>query len=537
LKKDNASDVAEICRRLDGLPLAIELAAARTKLLQPQAILARLDDKLKLLTGGARDLPSRHQTLRNTLEWSYSLLNEGEKQLYARLSVFVGGFTLEAAETVCNVENKFDILEGLTALVDNSLLRQEATPNGEARFSMLEIIRAYAVERLAESGGSPALQANHAQYFGNIIMNQAGVEIYSPNSQHWLTWFERELDNIRAALNWSLATPEGLQLGVGMIFMLFWFWYRRGHFTEGQQWAEKFLAVPAVQNIPPMRAMALASSGMMALWQGQQETALGKLQETLAIQQQLENDRMVAPSQMANGIAFINMGRDSDAEPLLHQAGQFFKQTGDDYFHGLTLVHLGNAELGLGHTEQARAYHEEALGKARDINENWLIAFALNNLGEVARTQGQYEMARKYYEECETLLPDSGDKGDRARFVHSLGYIAQHESNYERAESQFRSSLTMFRRLGNRRGMAECMAGLAGLKARQGEAEWGAVMLSAAETLLKVTGGAWWPADRVEVEANQEFLRSALGAAELSAAQKKGRAMTLEQALAFASET
>jgi predicted ATPase len=536
LTKDNASFVTEICLRLDGLPLALELAAARVKLLSPQAILARLNNQLKLLTGGARDLPSRHQTLRNTLEWSYSLLNEDEKQLYARLSVFVGGFALEAAETVCNAENKFDILEGLTALVDNSLLRQEETPDGEPRFSMLEIIRAYAVERLAESGETPALQANHAQYFGNIILNQAGSEVYSSNSQQWLTWFERELDNIRATLNWSLATPHGIQIGVGLIFTLFWFWYRRGYFTEGQQWAEKFLAVPDVQTIPPMRALALGSSGMMALWQGQQETALGKLQETLAIQQQLEDDQMVAGSQMANGIAFINMGRDGDAQPLLQQAGQFFKQAGIDYFHGLTLVHLGNAELGLGHTEQARAYHEEALGKARDINENWLIAFALNNLGEVARTQGQYDIARKYYEECEILLPDSGDKGDRARFVHSLGYIAQHEGNYERAESQFRSSLTMFRRLGNRRGMAECMAGLAGLKARQGKADWGAVMLSAAESVLKVTGGAWWPADRVEVEANQEFIRSALGEVELSTAQKKGRAMTLEQALAFASE-
>ncbi|HLO31415.1 MAG TPA: NB-ARC domain-containing protein, partial [Anaerolineales bacterium] len=309
LTKDNASFVTEICLRLDGLPLALELAAARVKLLSPQAILARLDDQLKLLTGGARDLPSRHQTLRNTLEWSYSLLNEDEKQLYARLSVFVGGFTLEAAETVCNAENKFDILEGLTALVDNSLLRHEETPDGEPRFSMLEIIRAYAVERLAESGETPALQANHAQYFGNIILNQAGQEIYLSNSQQWLTWFERELDNIRATLNWSLATPQGIQIGVGLIFTLFWFWYRRGYFTEGQQWAEKFLAVPDVQNIPPMRALALASSGMMALWQGQQETALGKLQETLAIEQQLEDDRMVAGSQLSNGIAFINMGR------------------------------------------------------------------------------------------------------------------------------------------------------------------------------------------------------------------------------------
>jgi predicted ATPase len=534
LTKDNASSVTEICLRLDGLPLALELAAARVKLLSPQAILSRLDDRLKLLTGGARDLPSRHQTLRNTLEWSYSLLNDDEKKLYTRLSVFVGGFTLEAAEAVSNVENKFDILEGLTALVDNSLLRQEEV-YGEPRFGMLETIRAYAVERLAESGETPVLQASHATYFGDIILNQ-GMKIYSPESNYWLTWFERELDNIRATLNWSLTIPQGIQLGVGLIFMLFWFWYRRGHFTEGQQWTEKFLALPDVQNTLPMRAMALASSGMMALWQGQQETALAKLKETLAIEQQLEDDRMVATSQMANGIAFINMGRDGDAKPLLEEASQFLEAV-DPYFYALTLVHLGNAELGLGHPDKAQAYHSKAEAAARQINENWLVSFALNNLGEVARTQGQYDLARKYYEECEMLLPDSGDKGDRARFVHSLGYIAQHEGDYGQAESQFSKSLKMFRQLGNRRGMAECMAGLAGLKARQGQVEWGAVMLSAADSVLKVTGGAWWPADRVEVEANQEFIRSVLGEAELDAAQKKGGAMTLEQALAFASET
>jgi len=535
LTKDNASFVAEICRRLDGLPLALELAAARVKLLSPQAILSRLDDQLKLLTGGARDLPTRHQTLRNTLEWGYSLLNEDEKKLYARLSVFVGGFTLEAAEAVCNPDGKLDVLEVVTSLVNNSLVRQEDADD-QPRFGMLETIRAYALERLADGGEKEALQAGHAQYFGNIILNQAGPEVYSPKSQQWLTWFERELDNIRAMLNWCLVTPQGFQLGAGSIMMLFWFMYRRGHFIEGMQWAEKFLAIPEIQNSPPLRAMAMASSGMMALWQGQQQTALARLQETLAIEQRLEDDNMVATSQMANGIAFINMGRDGDAKPLLEQASSFFENS-NPYFHALTLVHLGNAELGLGYPEKAREYHSHAETAARQLNENWLISFALNNLGEVARVQGQYDVARKYYEECEALLPDSGDKGDRARFVHNLGYIAQHESDYDHAEDQFRKSLRMFRRLGNRRGMAECMAGLAGLRARKGDAAWGATMLSAAESMLKVTGGAWWPADRVEVEANQEFIRSALSEAEFMEAQKKGQAMSLEQALTFASES
>lgn len=532
LTKDNASSIADICRRLDGLPLALELAAARIKLLPPQAILTRLDDSLKLLTGGARDLPSRHQTLRNTLEWSYGLLNEDEKTLYARLSVFVGGFTLEAAEAVCNADKKIDILEGLSSLVNNSLLRQEEI-NGEPRFGMLETIRAYALERLAEGGEMETLQGVHAQYFGDIILNQAGLQIYSSNALHWLTWFEQELDNIRAMLNWSLVTPQGLQLGVGSIMMLFWFMYRRGHFIEGLQWAEKFLAMPEVQNTPPLRALALASGGMMALWQGQQETALARLQETLAIVQGLEDANMVATSQMANGIAFINMGRDNDALPLLEEASRFL-ESNNPYFHALTLVHLGNAELGLGHSDKAHDYHSKAEAAARQIHENWLLSFALNNLGEVARTQGQYDLARKYYEECEALLRATGDRGDVARFVHNLGYIAQHEEEFELAESQFRKSLTMFRRLGNRRGIAECLAGLAGLKARQGQVGWGTTMLGAAESVLKITGGAWWPADRVEVERNREMMQSALSADEFAKAWKTGEAMNIDQAIVFA---
>jgi len=536
LTKDNASAVAEICRRLDGLPLALELAAARIKLLQPQAILTRLDDRLKLLTGGARDLPTRHQTLRNTLEWSYDLLHADEKTLYARLSVFVGGFTFEAAEAVCNPDGKLDILEGLTALINNSLLRQEETADGEPRLGMLETIRSYALEQLTESGELEALRAQHAQYYGNVITNQMGfIELYDANAPRWLSWLEREHDNIRATLTWSLSTPQGIELGVMLVAMLFWFWYRRGYFIEGSMWADRVLAAPALQAESLLRAMALMSNGMLALWQGKQEIGLAHLQESLSIEQKLGDKQWLAPVLMGNGVALINMGRDSDAQPFFEQAAAMFKEQNIAPFHAITLVHLGNAELGLGNLEQARAYHEEALAEVRVVDENWLIAFALGNLGEVARTQGQFDQARKYYEECETLLRATGDRGDVARFVHNLGYIAQHEEDLELAESQFRKSLAMFRRLGNRRGIAECLAGLAGLKAQQGQTEWGTIMLSAAESVLKITGGAWWPADRVEVERNREMMKSALGADEFAKAQKTGVAMDIDQAIAFAS--
>jgi tetratricopeptide (TPR) repeat protein len=282
--------------------------------------------------------------------------------------------------------------------------------------------------------------------------------------------------------------------------------------------------------------MALAASGFLAVWQGEHEEGLVQIEESLTIAQRLQDEQMMPLLLMINAIAYISMGRDHTAQPLLRDALELFEQQNLPYFHIMTMVLLGNVQLGMRNLEQARALYEDAAVRARVFGENWVLSFALSNLGEVARSQGQYDLAGKYYEECEALLRDTGETGDLARFAHNLGYIAQHEGDFTRAESQFWKSLTIFRRLGNRRGIAECLAGLAGLKARQGEAQWGAILLSAAESLIQSTGGAWWPADRVEVEANQEIIRSALSESELTAAQKKGKAMTLEEALTFALE-
>jgi len=401
---------------------------------------------------------------------------------------------------------------------------------------MLETIRAYALERLTESGGMETLQQGHAQYFGEIVISQAGQQLYSANAPYWLGWLERELDNVRATLSWSLSKPALAEFAAGIVMSLVWFWYRRGYFSEGRMWSGRLLAAPELKASGVPRALALLANGLMAIWQGEQDLALAHFKESQTIWQELNNEQYKALITLGNGIALINKGNDREALPMLQESQKLFKEQNQPFFYILSLVHLGNVELGLGNTERARALHEEAQAEARPINDHWLLSFALNNLGEVARVQGQYELARKYYKESDSLLTDTGDNGDKARFVHNLGYIAQHEEEFELAEEQFRKSLMMFRQLGNRRGMAECMAGLAGLKARRGDAEWGAVMLSAAESVLKVAGGAWWPADRVEVEANQEIMHISLSEIELTAAQNKGKAMTLEQALAFASE-
>jgi len=535
LTKDNASSIAEICRRLDGLPLALELAAARVKLLQPQAILKRLDDSLKLLTGGARDLPTRQQTLRNAIEWSFNLLNEDEKTLYARLSVFVGGFTLEAVEAICNTEDNVDVFESLTSLVNNSLVRQVETQDGEPRFGMLETIRAYALEQLTQNGELDVLRSRHAHYFGDIILSQAGPRLYSADAPHWLGWLEREHDNVRATLSWSQSDPALAEFAAGLVMSLVWFWYRRGYFSEGRIWSGRLLTDPEIKTSGAPRALALQANGLMSIWQGEQDLALAQFNESTRIWHELNNVQNAALIILGNGIALINKGHDQEALPLLQESQKLFKEQNQPFFYILSLVHLGNVELGLGHTEEARALHEEAQSLARPINDQWLLSFALNNLGEVARVQGQYDRARNYYEEADTLLADTVDNGDKARFVHNLGYIAQYEEEFKLAETQFRKSLKMFRRLGNRRGIAECLAGLAGLKARQGQTEWGATLLSAAESVLKITGGAWWPADRVEVERNRVMLKSALGDDEFAAAQKRGETMNIDQAITFAS--
>jgi predicted ATPase len=535
LTENNASAVAQICQRLDGLPLAIELAAARIKMLPPQAILARLNARLKLLTGGAQDLPARQQTLRNTLDWSYSLLNAQEKMLYAQLAVFVGGFTLEDAEAICNPESTLDILEGITSLVNNSLLRQEEITGGDPRFRMLETIREYALERLVESGEMPELQQRHAHYYFDIILNQASYGITSRESTAWLNRLEREHDNIQAALEWCLTTPAGRELALSILATLTWFWYRRGFFNEGRIWTDRLLAASR-EEPTPVRAASLQMSSRMAMWRGDLNNAVARASESLTVWQRLEDEQKIPMSLMETGVALINIGKDREAHSLLKEAESLFKESGKSYFHAITLVHLGNVSLGLGNPAEARDWLEQAHPIFKQIGEEWGLSFMLNNLGEVARVQGNYEQAYEYYKESESLLRATGDKGDLARLVHTLGYIAGHRGQEVLAEMQFRESLAMFRKLGNKRGIAECIAGLASLRAKQGKAQVGAQMLGAAETLLGASGAAWWPADRVEVEKTRALLQAALAENEFKSAWTAGQSMSLEQALAFVSD-
>ena len=534
LTHENAPAVAAICQGLEGLPLAIELAAARIKILPPQAMLAKLGNKLSFLTGGGGDLPARQQTLRNTLDWSHGLLSAQEKALFARLGIFAGSFSLEAAESICNQDGKLDVLGGVEILLNNSLLRQQEDPNGGARFRMLGTVREYALEELEKRAELESMQHFHGLYYVSKIAGEVGHKLLSADSVMWLDWCEAEHDNIRAALAWAQNSREVDELKAILILSLSWFWYRRGYLHEGRVWAEKFLGTEWASPGTLGRAGVLLGSAMLALWEGEAKTAVAEAQECLEIFQRAESEEFLPMAMVNLGIIHVNKGNDAAAHPLLKEASGLFQQSGQKFFYAVSLVHLGNVALGLGHPLEARAWLEQAYPIAKEVGDPWALSFALNNLGEVARVLGNYDLARQYYEESESLLRIMGDQGDLARLVHNLGSVAQHEGNFEKARTLFTESLAMFRKFGNKRGIAESLMGLAGLKAEDGQVQQAARLFSAAEAILAESGTQWWPADRADVEHTRAMIASGLNEALFRSEYELGQKMPLNQAFAYA---
>ena len=292
VSNENAPALAEICARLDGLPLAIELAAARVRMLPPQKMLERLGDRLRLLKGGARDLPTRQQTLRGAIDWSYELLEEYEKTLFGRLSVFAGGRTLEAIETVCDPEGDLDALEGIESLLEKSLLRQEEGPGGEPRYVMLEIVHEYAREKLEESGEAEEARRRHAEFFLGLA-EETETEMRGPEQATWLDRLEAEHDNLRGALSWALERG-GPELGLHLAVAFWWFWEARGYFDEGRRWLEQALAKGS--RASSARAKALDGVGWLAFNLGDIDRAVAAAEEGLKLRAQVELEASAAAS-------------------------------------------------------------------------------------------------------------------------------------------------------------------------------------------------------------------------------------------------
>jgi predicted ATPase/class 3 adenylate cyclase len=488
LTAEIAPAVAEITRRLDGLPLAIELAAARVRLLPPTALLARLEKRLPLLTGGPRDAPARQQTLRDAIAWSYDLLTAGEQALFRRLSIFAGGFSLEAAEAVANPGGELDVLDGVDRLSEHSLLRPGA--DAEPRFTMLETIREYGLEQLAQSGEAEAARRAHTEFFLALV-EEAEPKLTSPEQLVWLERLEAEHDNLLAALSWAVVNDT--QIALRLAGGLAWFWYFRGYLREGRAWLDRILA--ASGDPGPLHVGAFAAAGRLARHLGDYEGAIALLERSLELARSFQDRRVEALA--------------------LHELG---------------------ALAGLAEGDAARevVLTEASLALWRELGDSWGTARTLNNLGYEAYLQGDVDRAVSLLDEGVTLARVAGDRSVLGYILDSRGVVAEAQGELERATDLYQEALTLAQQVGNPLVVAFALSSLAGMAARQGQPVRAARMWGAASALRDSIG------TRLPLEEEERFaqalgaVRDLLGEDAFAAAWEEGRAQPLDQVVAEA---
>jgi tetratricopeptide (TPR) repeat protein len=480
--------VAEICSRLDGLPLGIELAAAYIKVLPPQALLKRLEKRLPLLTGGARTLPARQQTMHRAIAWSHDLLDQEEQMSFRRLAVFAGGCTLEAAEAVGNQEGTRDVFSGIASLVDKSLLRQDEGADGEPRFRMLETVREFGLERLIESGEAPAARDRHARFFLDVA-ERADPMIVATADPAVLASLDREHDNLRAALRWSRETSDDDTL-LRLASALALFWYYRGYLNEGRRWLDLALQTSPGAAAPRPRAWALTTNAMLA-----------------------------------------NVGGEPvRATELLRESFRWWEQTDDAFGRAFASSMLGGVYVSQGHYDEAAPLFAPIEAYARDAGHDDLLAIALFHLGVIAWTQGDDPRARLLLQEAVERFDRFGVPVDAIDSLRYLGLLACAAGNHQEAAAWFAEELTRLRQRGSRAALAVGLADVAALAAAR-EAWQPAVRLFAnAAALLEAEAAAFSLPAREHYERSHNRAREALGAAgaEVAAA---GRALSLEEAL------
>jgi predicted ATPase/transcriptional regulator with XRE-family HTH domain len=535
--RENLAAIAHICTRLDGLPLAIELAAARMRFLPAQALLARLTNRLGLLTSGARDAPLRQQTMRATIAWSYDLLDESEHMLFRHLSVFSGGFTLEAAEGVCNVE----VFDGIASLVDKSLLTQGVSSDGGARFMMLETVREYSLGKLVESGEEREVRQRHAWFF-LAFAERAEPELHGPEQVAWLNHLEDEHDNLRAALQWANENREA-ELALRMVGALGWFWSLHGHRNEGREQFTRALSLTEAAERTAARAKALEGAGHLAFWQGDLAVVSSLFEEGLAINREIDNKPGIASSLNALGMLVTTQGDYPLARSLLEESLSISQELKDRWAVAGSLLWLGRAAEFQGDYGSARSLLEEALEMQRALGDKWGISSSLFQLGEVAFEEGDYGLARSLYEESLAIDRELGDRWGMVWPFHRLGLLAYHQQDYNLAHSLLRESAVISKEVGSKVGVAVTLEGLAQVEVAQGKLERAACLWGTASTFREATHTRPYSKknkrrslSRVEHERNLASVRTELGEAAFTAAWAKGQAMSLEQAIDYALE-
>ena len=455
ITEENASAVAEICVRLDGLPLALELAAARIRLFNPSAMLARLERRLPLLTGGARDLPARQQTLRATIAWSYDLLDDAEQRLFRRLAQFVGGCTLEAAEAVCNGDGDLGIavLDGVASLVAKNLLRRAEAPDGDSRFLMLETIRGYGLEQLEAVGEAADLRRRHAEHYLALAV-EAEPHLRGSSQAIWLDRLAAEHDNFRAALTWSLEPDRDAELGLRLAGILaVWFWRQRGHMSEGRQWLEAVLTASSrtgasAKALASARAKALTGMGFLAQAQGDFAPAMAAVEESLALARNLGDNLAIAWALLVMGRA-LNLHSDYERQALVvDESLARFRAAGDSGGSAYVLWQLGNMARDRGAHEQAASLYEESVALVREAGDMWALAGALQWSGWLASLQGNSEQATAFHEEGLVLSRELRAPWVISLHVCGLVMVATAKGQPERAARLFGAEETLREAMG-----------------------------------------------------------------------------------------
>jgi predicted ATPase/class 3 adenylate cyclase len=534
LTQENARAIAEICERLDGLPLAIELAAARTKLLPPQALLSRLGNRLKLLTGGARNLPERQRTLRNTIEWSYEMLDGGEKTLFARLAVFSGGGTLEAIEAVSDAggDLSVDPLEGVSSLLDKSLLRQEVEQGDESRFEMLETIREFALEKLEESADAEVVERAHAEYY-LALAEQAEPRLWGPEDTVWLARLEQEHDNMRAALSWTLEHEEA-ELALRLGAALRWFWNMGGYYGEGRSWLEATLAKDGGSSAE-VRARVLEGLGWLANRQGDLDRAEETAEEGLKLSAEAGLGEVVAADfQDVLGDAARHRGDYERAAEMLEQSLAVHREAKDTKGVAWSLGNLANVVSDRGNYERAKALYEEGLALARYLGGAELLGVYLINLGDEYLLEGNTERAIALNEEAAELFRER--KGALQVALNNLGWAALIRGDRPKAEALHEESLVMCREQGDRLTGSDSIEGLACAAGARGEAERAARLFGAAEALREAAGYQQASRFRSLREPYLAATRLRVDGATWTAMWDEGRSMTFEDAIDYSLE-
>jgi predicted ATPase/DNA-binding SARP family transcriptional activator/DNA-binding CsgD family transcriptional regulator len=535
LTPENAQAVADVCGRLDGIPLAIELAAARAGALSVKQIAERLEDSLELLSSGSRTASERHRTLRGALSWSHDLLGESERTLFRRLSVFAGGWTLESAEAVGAGGNvvKVDVMDLVSRLVDKSLVVCRAGEEGEMRYGMLDPVRQYAREKLEESGEAAAVRRRHAEFFLALVEEEPEA-FKGLQPPEWTRRLEEEHDNLRAALAWSLESDEA-ELGLRLAGASHPFWSKQGNYSEGRRWLEAALTMDA--GVPTQaRTNALAGVGWLALWQGDLDRASAAAEEGLRLSPRAGREGSVTIHLLL--LLGFTAARRADYEratDLFEESLNLSREAGDEWGMAASLLHFGNVAGVQGDHERSTEFYEEGLALCRKSGYATVLADTLTNLGHELLLQGDHERAAALNEEAVALYRERGYRNARLEFpLDHLGWAALLGGDYERSKTLHEESLRLCQELGDKLVAAECLDGLACAAGARGEIERAAKMFGAAQALHEAVGYHQPPEELALREPYLLATRSRLGEASWEAAFSEGQRMTFEEAVEYA---